>query len=463
MGEVRVGLVKRSYEVLKTIEKFRKCSRDEIDGLIKLLGETQAHTLGGFLDERHGGAGLQFAREILTKHIKEAVEAREEGKKVIMIPFNFPPEVIHAFENAVPFTTEVATTTGVLSLEGQGEPYWDYAMSLGIPDYVCSANTIALGSILMSVEGLEFAPDAMISAAPGACDANSKIHEFVSEYLKVPEFIIDKTGDGRSDYELYRRLFFNMLNELENFVGEELDEDRLIKTIERANESTELYWELHELKKHSPCPVPNMFTLFTYGTRFTMWGREEAVSMLEKLVEVSEKRLRRGEYPAEREIARAIWVYTGYYIDLLDLWLWMEDNGITYLTDLLNSGSFPQLYEVSTKEEAMDALVSNAWNYVMTRQMGAENMGMRWVEDVAYLAKELNANCGIYSGHHACKQSQSVFRILRDEMSRAGVPILRLDGDCWNRRITPVSVLQELILDFVHNVVARRKRRRRKG
>ncbi len=455
-----LGLVKRSYEMLKAIEGIENYTWEEVEGLYSIVGKDLGQSAKALLDERHDGAGLHFMK-VIAKHIREAVEAKEEGKKVILIPFNFPPELIHAFENAVPLTTEVMSTIGVVSLEGQGEPYWDYAMSLGIPDYVCSANTTALGSILLAVKGFEMLPDAMISACPGACDANSKIHEFVAETLNVPEFMIDKLGDGISDYQLYRKLFLRMVNELEKFVGEEIDEDRIISVMERANECTELYWELHELKKHSPCPVPNMFTLFTYGTRFTMWGRDEAVSMLEKLVDVAEKRLRRGEYPADREIARSVWVYTGYYIDLYDLWIWMENNGISYLTDGLNS-FFPNQFEIETKEDALESIVSSAWNYPMTRQMGADNMGIQWFEDLTHLAKDLNANCAIYCGHHSCKQTQSVFRIFRDEANKIGIPVLRLDGDAWNRRITPVSVLQEMILDFVQNVVAKKRRRRRR-
>ena len=462
MSEI-AGIVKRGSEILRTIEKIGKYSETELEGLTKLSGEIQGHTILSFLDKRLGGAGLHFLKNILSKHVNEAIKAKEEGKKVILIPFNFPPELIHAFENAVPLTTEMMSTMGSLALEGGGEPYWDYAMSLGIPDYVCSANTTFLSSMLTALKGLEIAPDAMISSCPGACDANSKIHEFVAETLKVPEFMLDKMGDGVADYELYRRLFLNMVKELEEFVGEEIDEDRILKVMENCNECTELYWELHELKKHSPCPVPNMFTMLSCGTRFTMWGRDEAVSMFEKLVDVAEKRLKRGEYPAEREIARSLWVYTGYYIDLYDLWIWMEDNGITYLTDILNSGGFPQIYDAFTKEDALEAIIKTSWDYGMTRQMGAENMGLRWTEDFIFLAEDLNANCAIYCGHHACKQSQAVFRILRDGMTRKGIPVLKLDGDCWNRRITPVSVLQEMILDFVQNVVAGRRRRRREN
>ncbi len=453
------GLLKRSYEVMKIVERINDCSRDETEGLLRVLGKDQRQGMRAILDERLHGAGLEFMK-MISKHIIEAVEGKEEGKKIIMIPFNFPPELIHCFENAVPLVTEVLSTIGVISLEWQGEPYWDYAMSIGLPDYVCSANTIELGSTMMSVEAFEYTPDAIISAAPGSCDANAKIHEFVAEYLGIPEFVVDKTGSGRKDYELYSRMFRDMVRELEEFVGEEMDEDRAVEIIEKANRCSELYWELHELKKNSPCPVPNIFTLFTYGTRYTMWGRDEGVRMLEKMVEVGERRLEKGEYPAEKEIARSAWVYTGYYFDLYEIWHWMEDNGITYLMDGLNT-FFPQQFDVETKEDAVDAIISSAWNYPMTRQMGADSMGVQWFEDMMSLAKDLNANCAVYCGHHSCKQTQSVFRILRDEATRIGIPVLRLDGDCWNRRITPVSVIQEMILDFVKNVVAKKRRRRR--
>ncbi|MCX8172438.1 MAG: hypothetical protein N3D09_02350, partial [Archaeoglobaceae archaeon] len=219
MVEIKTGLVLRSYQVLKTIGNFGSYTANEVKGILDLFVKEQAHTLRSLLDERHDTAGLKFLKEVLGKHIIEAVEAKENGKKVVMIPFNFPPEVIHVFDNAVPFTTELVTTTGTLGLAHQGEPYWDYAISLGIPDFVCSANTIALGSILLSKEAREFVPDLMISAAPGSCDANSKIHEFVSEFLKIPEIILDKTGESSRDFELYKRLFWKMFSKLEEELG----------------------------------------------------------------------------------------------------------------------------------------------------------------------------------------------------------------------------------------------------
>jgi len=119
MSEI-AGIVKRGSEILRTIEKIGKYSEIELEGLTKLSGEIQGHTILSFLDKRLGGAGLHFLKNILSKHVNEAIKAKEEGKKVILIPFNFPPELIHAFENAVPLTTEMMSTMGSLALEGGG-------------------------------------------------------------------------------------------------------------------------------------------------------------------------------------------------------------------------------------------------------------------------------------------------------------------------------------------------------
>jgi len=129
LAEVKSGLVLRSYQIFKTIKKIGPYTNNEVNGMLSLSVMEQNHTLRSFLDKRHDGAGLKFLQEVLGNHIVEAVEAKENGKKVVMIPFNFPPEVIHLFDNAVPYTTEVVTTIGVCALTHQGEPYWDYALS----------------------------------------------------------------------------------------------------------------------------------------------------------------------------------------------------------------------------------------------------------------------------------------------------------------------------------------------
>jgi hypothetical protein len=108
----------------------------------------------------------------------------------------------------------------------------------------------------------------------------------------------------------------------------------------------------------------------------------------------------------------------------------------------------------------------------MTRQMGAESMTDAWSEDMIQAIHELRPSFTVYSGHHACKQTWSVFARVRQQiLERTGVPVLCLQGDAWNRQMTPIGVLQQEISTFVETVVTRRpravggrrRRRRRRG
>ncbi|MFW6113463.1 MAG: 2-hydroxyacyl-CoA dehydratase subunit D [Actinomycetota bacterium] len=431
---------------------------EELEGLLRFLPPDARNSVSSFLTRRFRRAGIAFIK-MMGRWLDQAVRAREEGRKIILVPFNFPPEVIYAFDGAVPLTSEMLSTMGVVSLEGQGERYWDFAMGLGIPDSLCSSNTIALGSMLT---GGDFTPDAIVQSAPGSCDANAKIHEFAARYHDIPQFFLEKPTDfgrrGREQYSLYFRRF---MEELQEFIGEELDEHRVREIMGRANRCTELYYELWDLHKPVPCPVPNIFSPITCGTRFCTWGLQEGVDMLEIMVETAKEIMKKQDYPAREEIARALWIYLPYYFDFSGFFNWMEDKGISYLDDLLTL-CFPSPVDTSGMDAMLEGMAEATWNMPMTRQMGGDSMLTCWLDDIVYAVKELGANCAIYCGHHSCKQTWSVFSAVRSEIQkRAGVPTLCLQGDSWIRRMTPVSYLQDEISSFVDNVVNRKRRRPR--
>ncbi len=426
---------------------------------LNILPRDQASAIKALWAPRVREASIVFVK-MLAKWLIAARNAPREGKKVILMPFNFPPELIHAFDNAVPITSEILSTLGVAALRGQGERYWDMVMGLGFPDHLCSANAIELGSMLGSDD---FRPQALISSAPGGCDVNSKIHEFVSNYLEIPQFFLQKPPDdserGLQQYNIYMR---TLISQLEKFIGEELTEEKLRRVIEKANRCVELSLELWDLHKAVPCPVPNIFSLLLYATRFAMWGTDEGIKCLETMVALSKKRLAEKAYPAEKEVARCIWCYTSYYFDFLNFFNWMEERGYSHLADGLDF-FFPQTIDTSSMESMIEGLALSAWNMPMTRPMGAESMSRSWTEFVIYAAKDLGADCVIYCGHHSCKQTWSVVSILRNElMEREGLPLLILQGDSWMKRMTPMSVIQQEIDEFIKNVVARKSRGRRK-
>jgi benzoyl-CoA reductase/2-hydroxyglutaryl-CoA dehydratase subunit BcrC/BadD/HgdB len=319
---------------------------------------------------------------------------------------------------------------------------------------------VEIGSMLGSDD---FKPQAIISAAVGSCDINAKTHEIVSNYYGIPQFILEKPVDNTERGELqYSRNFRRLIGQMEEFLEEELTEEKLRRTIEKTNRASELMLELWDLHSAVPHPVPNLFALFTYGTRFAMWGTDEAIQSMQTMVDVSKRRLKSGEYPAEKEVARCILTYTSYYFDLANMFNWMEEQGYSYLGDGLDL-LWPTVIDTTDRDTMLEGLAKQAWNMPMTRQVGGHSMSMCWLEDLMHAAKMWKADCAIYSGHHSCKQTWSVSSIVRTElMKRVNIPMLNLQGDSWLKRTTPISVVQKDIDEFIKNVVLTKRAGRKK-
>jgi len=449
------GLINRASGIFGLLKYFPDdMSDEEVEGILHVLPKDMASTIGAVMAPRIRKSSIVLLKGI-QKWLDNALEAKAQGKKIILVPFNFPPEFVYCFKNAYPLTSEVLTVLGVVSLEGQGERYWDFAMGLGLPDYLCSSNTIELGSALT---GVDFEPDAVISAAPGSCDANSKIHEFVARYLGVPQFLLDKpVDDSPRGRRAYRTYFRQLVKDMEEFVGEELSEEKMREVLSKANQATQLYYDLWELRKIRPNPCPNLFTLYAYAARYVMWGTDSALDILRSMIDTVKDRLEKGLYPAQEEIARCFWIYTYYYWDWYGFFNRMEERGITVLGDLLGSFFF-QPVDTSSKDSMIDGLADTCWDYAMTRQVGAESMSAQWADDIAYWTSQLDADACIYCGHHSCKQTWSVFSVVRSEiMKRSKIPTLMLQGDSWIRRMTPMSALDEQIDEFVANVLKKKR------
>lgn len=448
------GLFTRILGLLELVDRLPdNLSDEETAGLLKLLPpESQANMRSVFAPHVRE-AGIAFLKT-MSLWMRRARQARAMGRKVILVPFNFPPDLVNCFANAVPLTSEVLSSMAAMALEGGGERYWDVCMSLGLPDHICSSNSIEIGAIL----GGDFAPDAIISAAPGGCDANAKVHEFAAEYLGIPQFILEKpVDDSPAGHRLYRTYFRKLISQLEDFTGETLSEERMRRVLTGANRCTELYWELWETNKARPAPAPNMFSVFLAPLRFCMWGDPEAIRALEIMVRIAKQRLAAGATAGSREIARVLWAYTSYYFDVTNLHHWMELQGYTHLADVLDLYN-PQPVDTTSKESMIEAMIAAAWDYPMNRQMAAPSMSEAWIQDMVHVARELGADCLIHCGHDACKQSWSVVSILREEMmKRAGLPVLVLHGDSWRKTTTPITVIQREIDEFIRQVVAKKR------
>lgn len=384
--------------------------------------------------------------QCLSEYYRTLITARETGKKIVYIPFNFIPEIFHAMD-MVPVCAEVLTTMA-LSLEEGIYEYLDLAVERGLPDSMCSTQRGVIG---LFEAGLIDKPDLIINGALGSCDPNSKAYEYMSEKFQIPSLSIDIPfyHDERAlDY--YTKGFKNVVKGLEEISGKKLDPDRLREVVDYTNQASELFFEINELKKNVPNPVPGYYNLQHTGIKFMMVGTPEAVEFYQRALDVSRERLEKERQVLPEERIRVFFMYTGFFFDH-SIFAWLEEKmGATYLMDVLSCFDFNPIIDTTSVESMLRGLAEEMFNLPMTRQLkGAWDMPSNWLYDVLYYAKTYRADCCIFSGHLACKQAWGAYRLVADEVRKQlGIPSLRLEGDGWDSRITPMSSIKEQLEEF---------------
>ncbi|UCD57011.1 MAG: 2-hydroxyacyl-CoA dehydratase [Candidatus Hydrogenedentota bacterium] len=382
----------------------------------------------------------------LGRYWESVLNAKERGKKVVFVPFNFAPEICFAMD-LIPVCVEVLNTM-VLTLEEGLEPYLDLAVERGLPDTMCSAQR---GIVGLLEAGLLDKPDLLMNGALGGCDPNSKVFEYMGEKFDVPTLYLDLPyyHDERAlDY--YTKGYKKIVNALEEMTGHTLDPDRLREVVDHTNQATELFMEINELKRNVPNPVPNYYNMQHTGTKLMMAGTPDAVEYYRTALDVCKDRLKKGKHVLPEERVRVFFMYTGYYFDN-EIYSWFqEEMGASYVMDVLAAFDFNPYIDTSSMDTMIRGLAEVMLNLPMTRQLkGSWNMPANWLDDVLYYARTYKADCCVFTGHTACKQAWGVYRLVADEVKKQlGIPSLRLEGDGWDARITPMSVIKEQFEEF---------------
>ena len=377
--------------------------------------------------------------------------AKQEGKKVVWIPFNFSPEILHAM-GLVPVTVEILSSVLML-LEGGITPYLDLSVERGFPETMCSTQKGAIGLL---EEGVIDKPDLIVNGAAGFCGPNAKGYEYMAHKFDIPVIFIDDPyyHDQRA-HDYYVRGFKRIVKALEEMTGSKVDEDRLREVCELSNQATELYMEIADLKRNVPNPVPNLYNSGHSGTRLMLAGTQEAVNFYQMMLAICKERLKNGEHVKPEEKIRLYVMYTGLAFDMsFPAWL-EEEMGVTYLMDILQAFDTNPFIDTTNTETMIRDLAVASLNMPMARQLkGSWNGEAGWLEDTLYYAEAYKADCMLFTGHVACKQAWGAFRLVADEVRRQlGIPSLRLEADGWDPRITPMSVIKEQLTEFFEMVM----------
>lgn len=426
----------------------------EVEGTIKMLPEFSGILKTLYLEPDIREISMQFG-EISKFWFRNLINAHKEGKKIALENFNFPPAILYAMD-VVPLMPEGITS--VLSIMHPRGVYrfLDYCVDIGLPETMCTAQRGGVGAIF---SGLMEKPDMVLNMASGSCDTNSKIFDFVSEYLHIPFCNIDAPPYYDEDGDMaryYRKEYRKMVSFLEEQTGNKLDEDKLRKVCEEVKKQDEYIAEIYELRKAVPNPLPAVCNLVLFGAKFLAVGTPVGTKTLKTVYEVTKERYKKGRGVLPEERVRAGFVYLSHFTRGGEFWRWMEGSGISLLMEGLSLFGHQHFrMDTSTVDTMLDGLADQASNRVMTKQIrGPYDYPGQWLEDIITLYKDLKLDCVIYLGTLGCKNTWGCIKVMMKAIEEeVGIPTLIIQSDTWDDRVTPWPSIRDQLEEFVGTVV----------
>lgn len=419
-----------------------------VDKLVGKLNFAQV-ILDGLRDEMKAReSDLDFRKsdrlyyEALMKYYSDIVNARKEGKTMVLHDYLAPIEVFHAMD-IVPmsgeFCSDMATAYAGVYAQGIGvRDFRSAATSHGFPVEICGAHSSTDGIALLR---LMPRPDAACWTSQ-VCDNCAKSGRDLMRVYNCPGYFLDHPyKQSPKEIAYYINELKGCLHFLEDLTGKKLDYERLRETVRLSEEAMSLWHDIYELKKNDPFPSRNIDVFQNLMLPPLKRGTPEAVEYfkaskleMEELVKAG-----KGAVPNVRHRVLIVTFIPSYAIELLS---WMEKEfGAVMVIDPLSSWSY---WEEYGDADPLEILSRRSFTMPGARQYGGP---FDWsIEDLIINAREFKIDSAICLNHLGCRQITPLTKTLKDTLEeQTGIPMLVVDIDAYDSSVAPVEFIKEKI------------------
>jgi len=173
------------------------------------------------------------------------------------------------------------------------------------------------------------------------------------------------------------------------------------------------------------------------------------------LSDIMEKH-QKGERAIEKDEIRAIWYGTPMWTDL-NFYNWLErELNVTVPMDMFGFYAAVGLIDTNSEQGMLEGIARNALrNFPMTIQL----LGSMddYVDDYVHMCHFYEADFGVIPGHLGCAHAWGASGTIKKASEKIGVPLLSFEFDMLDPRVTPLEDVQNVISQFVKEIVAPRK------
>ena len=384
-----------------------------------------------------------LARAILQSYDR-VIRCAEEGKPFIANTYANAPELFVTLDlpwysiSQIPFLPT-------------SEPYIleeiDESERAGLGTDMCTLIRLGINNVETGRVPL---PTAFIGLLT-PCDGATMLHQAIThnkDWRNVPIFCTDPPyieNDRSIDFhasELRRMVAF-----LEEHTGAKYDINRLKEVIEDSNKQYELWTEYNELRRAVPCPhsAAKGAQAWNVAQNF-MVGDPKGTEWFQRLVEITEQRVKEGTGNVPNERIRLFW------FDIRAVWFpelteWLKQEwGACIVMDMTGYAPYASI-DTSSEESMFKGLAKrNLCDVPMVRQV--RGTADTLTNDIVRVVKDYKIDCVVWPAHMGHKDGAASVGIMREVCRELRVPFLDLGLDLFDKRYTTTDQVKDKFTQF---------------
>ncbi|MFC2039477.1 2-hydroxyacyl-CoA dehydratase subunit D, partial [Chloroflexota bacterium] len=407
-------------------------------------------------------------------------ERRLKGNKLAWCMVGLPSELLEVFEVDAVWPENYSTACAA---KQSAVDFIEVAESEGYSPDICSYARCSLGYLreekrLGSVppnapQGGMPEPD-MLIAPSLVCDVRLKWFQAIgTRFMNVPMHVMEIQGvpygvnvDDENIREHYVRLYVAGLEEtvrfLENQTGKKLDNRRLSTAIANSQEAQRLFYEVHELRKGIPSPMPSEDYFACIVPQLYMLGTSFAVDFYRNLLEEVRQRVRSGIGVIPDEKCRLLWVGLPPWFNM-GIFNYLESAGAVSVMETCYYVGKPLQIDPS---DGLRALAERAWlRATEMQELGAEvcpenarpgyGIGGAPLNLVTQFVREYKIDAVVMHLTMSCRVLSFGQAHVANELRHQNVPVLTIESDMAD----PRSWADAEIKGRIHSLVEMLKKR----
>lgn len=415
------------------------------------------------------------ANRLINKKYEQAKAMEMAGNPVAWLYYAPPHEILQCFDVLDVYPENYGATS---AMREKTSPYLEYAEELGLSTNTCSYLRIAVGHARAMSRG-ESTKDApygglakpnMFMTTGRMCDPRIKVFDVMRRYLAdVPVFMYDYQGPPCEDIRVMSKEqcehyldhivegLKGMIAFLEKHTGKKLDWNHFAHVVKNSVEMWYLFYDITQLRKHTPTPMPTEDLLLVQRPFLDMTGEDGGVEYFKFVKKEVEGRIAKNiSVVPGGEKYRVLWLGLPTWLDM-GIFNYLENKAAVSVMETIFHPYTPLKVDFSDPLRALATKWFWGWD-----QGGSNGTGIRCgpitgENHIRDLVKEYNVDGVIAHSVMSCRAvsigQKHAARVLREEDN---IPVLLLESDMSDPRSYSKTEAREKVDAFIQILEGRK-------